>query len=64
MKLNEILHKKSCAKWLFLAIEIYLMQKFARLGPSCLHTGRYHFEQLEQNEKGKDSVTKPSNDLL
>ncbi|MGV6817781.1 MAG: cytochrome ubiquinol oxidase subunit I [Thiotrichales bacterium] len=25
-------------------IEVYLMQKFARLGPSSLHTGRYHFE--------------------
>lgn len=28
-----------------LVIEIYLMVKFARLGPSSLHTGRYHFEQ-------------------
>lgn len=28
-----------------LIIEIYLMQKFARLGPSSLHTGRYHHEQ-------------------
>ena len=27
------------------AIEFYLMFKFARLGPSSLHTGRYHFEQ-------------------
>jgi len=26
-------------------IEIYLMFKFARLGPSSLHTGRYHFEK-------------------
>jgi len=25
-------------------IEFYLMFKFARLGPSSLHTGRYHFE--------------------
>jgi cytochrome d ubiquinol oxidase subunit I len=25
-------------------IEMYLMFKFARLGPSSLHTGRYHFE--------------------
>ncbi|MCB1802997.1 MAG: cytochrome ubiquinol oxidase subunit I, partial [Gammaproteobacteria bacterium] len=30
-----------------LVIEMYLMFKFARLGPSSLHTGRYHFEQLE-----------------
>ncbi|EJW09769.1 Cytochrome d ubiquinol oxidase subunit I [Rhodovulum sp. PH10] len=28
-----------------LAIEIFLMVRFARLGPSCLHTGRYHHEQ-------------------
>ncbi|WP_020560083.1 cytochrome ubiquinol oxidase subunit I [Thiofilum flexile] len=27
-----------------LVIEVYLMVKFARLGPSSLHTGRYHFE--------------------
>ncbi len=26
-------------------IEIWLLTKFARLGPSSLHTGRYHFEQ-------------------
>jgi len=26
-------------------IEMYLMIKYARLGPSSLHTGRYHFEQ-------------------
>lgn len=25
-------------------IEMYLMLRFARLGPSSLHTGRYHFE--------------------
>ena len=28
-----------------LVIEMYLMIRFARLGPSSLHTGRYHFEQ-------------------
>lgn len=28
-----------------LVIEMYLMIKFARLGPSSLHSGRYHFEQ-------------------
>jgi cytochrome d ubiquinol oxidase subunit I len=27
-----------------LIIEMWLMFKFARLGPSSLHTGRYHFE--------------------
>jgi len=28
-----------------LVIEMYLMIRFARLGPSSLHTGRYHFER-------------------
>ncbi|PLW78333.1 cytochrome d terminal oxidase subunit 1 [Cohaesibacter celericrescens] len=28
-----------------LVIEMWLMVKFARLGPSALHTGRYHHEQ-------------------
>ncbi len=27
-----------------LAIEVFLMVKFIRIGPSSLHTGRYHFE--------------------
>jgi cytochrome d ubiquinol oxidase subunit I len=27
-----------------LVIELYLMLKYVRLGPSSLHTGRYHFE--------------------
>jgi cytochrome d ubiquinol oxidase subunit I len=30
-----------------LVIEMYLMIKFARLGPSSLHTGRYHFEKRD-----------------
>ncbi|WP_460043253.1 cytochrome ubiquinol oxidase subunit I [Pseudomonas sp. S2_H01] len=30
-----------------LVIEMYLMIKFARLGPSSLHTGRYHFERRD-----------------
>ncbi|HCW47215.1 MAG TPA: cytochrome bd-I ubiquinol oxidase subunit CydA, partial [Erwiniaceae bacterium] len=30
---------------LFLVVEMYLMFKFARLGPSSLKTGRYHYEQ-------------------
>lgn len=33
-----------------LCIEMYLMFKFARLGPSSLHTGKYHFE-TQQEEK-------------
>ncbi|HCL60433.1 MAG TPA: cytochrome bd-I ubiquinol oxidase subunit CydA, partial [Acinetobacter sp.] len=28
-----------------LIIEMYLMIKFSRLGPSSLHTGKYHFEK-------------------
>ena len=30
---------------LLLVVEMYLMFRFARLGPSSLHTGRYHFEK-------------------
>jgi len=30
---------------LLLVVELYLMFKYARLGPSSLHTGRYHFEK-------------------
>ncbi|KXI23193.1 cytochrome ubiquinol oxidase subunit I [Photobacterium sanguinicancri] len=32
----------------FLIAEMYLMIKFARLGPSSLKTGRYHFEQNDE----------------
>lgn len=32
---------------ILLVIELYLMIKFARKGPSCLKTGRYHFEKLD-----------------
>ena len=28
-----------------LVVEMYLMFKYARLGPSSLETGRYHFEK-------------------
>lgn len=34
-----------------LAIELYLMVKFARLGPSSLHTGRYYHEQPGRREQ-------------
>ena len=34
----------ACFYTVLLIIEMYLMIKFARLGPSALHTGRYHFE--------------------
>ena len=33
----------------FLVIEVYLMLKYIRLGPSSLHTGRYHFERPKTN---------------
>ena len=33
-----------------LVIEMFLMFRFARLGPSSLKTGRYHFEQLENKQ--------------
>jgi cytochrome d ubiquinol oxidase subunit I len=39
-----------------LIIEMYLMIKFARLGPSSLHTGRYHFEQLEAQANGSQAA--------
>ncbi|RAU42253.1 MULTISPECIES: cytochrome ubiquinol oxidase subunit I [unclassified Pseudomonas] len=42
---------------LLLIIEMYLMIKFARLGPSSLHTGRYHFEQREH---GPSAVQQPA----
>ena len=41
-----------------LVIEMYLMIKFARLGPSSLHTGRYHFEQGAQ--AGAAHVNQPT----
>jgi cytochrome bd ubiquinol oxidase subunit I len=36
---------------LLLIIEMYLMVKFARLGPSSLHTGKYHFETANEETK-------------
>ncbi len=35
---------------LLLIVELKLMFKYARLGPSALHTGRYHFEKKESND--------------
>lgn len=37
---------------LLLAAEMYLMIRFARRGPSSLHTGRYHFERLPDGTAG------------
>ncbi len=33
---------------IFLVIELFLMMKFIKRGPSSLHTGRYHFEVAEE----------------
>lgn len=45
-----------------LVIEMYLMTKFAKQGPSSLHTGRYHFEQGAAGHSGTvmaDKVNDP-----
>ncbi|MFC6276670.1 cytochrome ubiquinol oxidase subunit I [Psittacicella hinzii] len=37
-----------CGTYLvFIYFEAYFMVKYAQLGPSALHTGKYHFEKLE-----------------
>jgi len=38
-----------------IVIEMYLMIKYARLGPSSLHTGRYHYEK---NDESSTSLTR------
>ena len=43
---------------LLLVVELYLMIRFARLGPSSLHTGRYHFERLAA--KDLDAASAPA----
>ena len=40
---------------LLLIAEMYLMIRFARLGPSSLHTGRYHWEQTGENDSASTS---------
>jgi cytochrome d ubiquinol oxidase subunit I len=35
-----------------LVVELYLMFKYTRLGPSCLGTGRYHFESAAPTLRG------------
>ncbi|HEY0287375.1 MAG TPA: cytochrome ubiquinol oxidase subunit I [Pseudomonas sp.] len=39
-----------------LVIEMYLMIKFAKQGPSSLHTGRYHFEREAEPVRANPSV--------
>ena len=47
-----------------LVIEMFLMIRFARLGPSSLHTGRYHFEleaaAANQVQRLREAVTTPA----
>ncbi len=43
-------------------IEFYLMFKFARLGPSSLHTGRYHFESTAGTATLADAPAAPRKD--
>jgi len=40
----------------FLVIEMYLMIKYARLGPSALHTGNYHHEKLAAEAAPKSTL--------
>ncbi len=40
---------------LLLVVEMYLMIRFARLGPSSLHTGRYHWEQDSNTDSASTS---------
>lgn len=39
---------------LLLLVELFLMFKYARLGPSSLGTGRYHLEQTKDSEASND----------
>lgn len=39
-----------------LAVELFLMFKYARLGPSSLHSGRYHFEKSVTAQGGDARV--------
>jgi cytochrome d ubiquinol oxidase subunit I len=41
---------------LLLVAELYLMFKYARLGPSSLHSGRYHFEGQRTGSSGAGAV--------
>ncbi|MFC3681757.1 cytochrome ubiquinol oxidase subunit I [Bacterioplanoides pacificum] len=49
---------------LLLVVEMYLMFRFARLGPSSLHTGRYHFEQHSSAGDSQTVVAAPRNDQV
>ena len=45
---------------ILLVVELYLMFKYARLGPSSLHSGRYHFEQ-HGGINGASEAPQPAN---
>ncbi|HEY9211058.1 MAG TPA: cytochrome ubiquinol oxidase subunit I [Methylotenera sp.] len=42
---------------LLLIVELFLMFRYARLGPSSLHTGRYHFEKNQASASHAQGVT-------
>ncbi|KGT48820.1 MULTISPECIES: cytochrome ubiquinol oxidase subunit I [Acinetobacter] len=44
---------------ILLIIEMYLMIKFARLGPSSLHTGKYHFEKPNSQATADEDAALP-----
>jgi cytochrome d ubiquinol oxidase subunit I len=37
-------------------VEGWLMLRFVKIGPSSLHTGKYHFEHLDDHTNG-DQIT-------
>ena len=45
---------------ILLVIELFLMVKFARLGPSSLHTGRYHHERNGNGRSGNAPAAQPA----
>jgi cytochrome d ubiquinol oxidase subunit I len=50
LKVHDVWISLICLMVLFtglFVVELFLMFKYARLGPSSLHTGRYHFERQE-----------------
>jgi cytochrome d ubiquinol oxidase subunit I len=40
---------------IFLIVEAFLMIRFVKMGPSSLHTGRYHFEQPAAARLGEEA---------
>ena len=48
---------------LFLIVEMYLMVKFARMGPSALKTGRYHHERTHTKQTASSLECNTTNQL-